>query len=228
MRTVLVGVLSMVLGATAFAQEKKAAPAPAKGPEAAPGQEKKATTPAAGAPGQEKKAEPAAAAAPAGPPKPAPELVDASKYFIGNWKCEGTQPAGPWGPGGKATSNVKFKMDMGNFFMVIDGDMKTDSKPPMKMTFKGMNGYDPTTKKMMRTDWDSTGGMATLTSPGWEGDKMVFTGETVMMGQKMKLRHTMTKKSDTEMTSAFETTGPDGKWISMGDDTCKKAGGAKK
>jgi hypothetical protein len=211
MKTALVGALGIVLGSTAFAQEKKATTA--KGPEAAPAQEKKAAAPAAGAP--------------AGPPAPAPEFIEASKYFIGTWKCEGTQPAGPWGPGGKASTNLKFKMEMGNFFVALDGDMKLDSKPPMKMAFKGINGYDAANKKMMRMDWDSTGGMASLSSAGWEGDKMVFTGEGNMMGHQMKLRHTMTKKSDTEMTSMFEATGPDGKWMPMGEDTCKKAGGKK-
>ena len=88
------------------------------------------------------------------------------------------------GPAAKATTNLVFKMEMGNFFMNIDGDMKTDAKPPMKMMFKGVNGYDATTKKMMRMDWDSMGGMAMLSSAGWEGDKMVFAGDATMMGQK--------------------------------------------
>jgi hypothetical protein len=166
-------------------------------------------------------------APPAGPPAPPAELTAASKYFMGKWKCEGAMPAGPWGPASKSMTNLSFKMELGDFFMAIDGDMKTDSKPPMKMMFKGMNGYDAATKKMMRTDYDSMGNMATLTSPGWEGDKMVFTGEGMMMGKKAKIRHTMTKKSDTEFSSQFEQAGPDGKWMSMGEDTCKKAAGKK-
>jgi hypothetical protein len=98
----------------------------------------------------------------------------------------------------------------------------------MTMKFRGMSGYDPATKKFVRVDFDSSGGMVHLSSPGWEGDKMTWVGDGTMMGQKVKMRHTMTKKSDTEFTSLFESAGPDGKFAAMGEDDCKKSAGAKK
>jgi hypothetical protein len=180
-------------------------------------QEKKSAAPKGGEKG--------AAMAPAGPPKPSPELITTTKYFVGSWKCDGTMPAGPWGPGGKETTAMSFKMELGDMWMAVEGDMKmADAKMP-PMTFRGVNGYDPTTKKFMRMDWDSMGGVAHMSSPGWEADKMVFTGDGMMMGQKTKMRHTMVKKSDTEMTSTFEMAGADGKWMPMGTDVCKKAPG---
>jgi hypothetical protein len=116
-------------------------------------------------------------------------------------------------------------MDMDGFFLDIAGEQKM---PKGKMMFHGVNGWDPTTKKFVRTDYDSMGGMFNLTSVGWEGDKMVFNGEGTMMGQKMKIRHTMTKKGDSEFASSFEGFGPDGKPMPMGDDVCKKAAAAPK
>ena len=158
-----------------------------------------------------------------GPPKAAPEFIAATKYFLGSWKCDGKMAAGPWGPEAPATTKLGFKMEMNDFFMAIDGDQKTMGAQPMTMTFRGMNGYDPMTKKFMRNDYDSMGGYVAFSSPGWEGDKMVFNGDGMMMGQKMKLRHTMTKRGDTEFTSTFEVIGPDGKVMPMGEDVCKRA-----
>jgi hypothetical protein len=198
-KTWLVVVLAgSMLGSTAFGDDKKmAAPAPGK-------------------------------AAPAGPPKASPELQAATKYFIGHWQCNGNMPAGPWGPGGKDMTSLSFKMDMNDMWMNVEGDMKmADAKAPMKMEFKALNGYDPMSKQLVRTDWDSMGNVMHLTSAGWEGDKLVFSGDGMQMGQKMKMRHTMTKKSETEMTSSMETAGADGKWMTMGESVCKKAAKGK-
>jgi hypothetical protein len=163
-----------------------------------------------------------------GPPKAAPEFLAATKYFLGSWKCDGKMAAGPWGPEAKETTNLGFKMTMNDFYMSIDGDQKTMGATPMSMSFHAMNGYDPMAKKFMRTDYDSTGGYVAFSSPGWEGDKIVFTGDGMMMGQKLKVRHTMAKHNDGEFTSTFEVIGPDGKATPMGDDVCKRTGGAAK
>jgi hypothetical protein len=108
----------------------------------------------------------------------------------------------------------------------VEGESKAQAGP-MKMTFKGVNGYDPMAKKFTRDDFDSMGAHTEMTSAGWEGDKLVFSGEGMMMGQKTKFRHTMTKKTDAEFASTMEMAGPDGKWKPMFDDVCKKSGGKK-
>ena len=203
---------ALLLTSTAFAQE-----APGKAG-SAPGKAGTAPGKAGTAPGKE-------AAAPSGPPAPAPEFLTATKFFLGSWNCAGTQAAGPWGPEAKSAGKLGFKMDLNNFFMSVDGNFKMGEN---KQLFRGVNGYDPTTKKLMRMDWDSMGGAAHLSSPGWEGDVLTFTGEGMMMGQKMKLRHTMTKKGDKEFTSVFEyapATAPGGTYSKMGEDVCKKGPG---
>jgi hypothetical protein len=156
------------------------------------------------------------------PPKAAPEFLAATKYFIGSWTCDGKMAMGPGGPEVAASTNLGFKLTMNDFYMSIDGDAKMAGPQPMTMMFHGMNGWDPTSKKLMRNDYDSMGGYVAFSSPGWEGDKIVFNGEGMMNGQKMKVRHTMTKKGDAEFTSTFETIGADGKAMPMGNDVCKK------
>lgn len=158
---------------------------------------------------------------PAGPPKADEAFTAGTKYMLGGWKCTGTQPAGPWGEEDKYTAKLSFKMELGGFWMSVEGDQKM-SKSPMKWMFRGLVGYDAAGKKFTRIDYDNMGNLMHLSSTGWDGDKMVFDGDGMMMGQKMKIRHTMTKKGDKEFTSVFEAAGPDGKFATMADESCKK------
>lgn len=48
-------------------------------------------------------------------PTPAPEMKNLA-VFDGNWTCEGTMPPSPMGPGGKMTSTVSARQDLGGFW----------------------------------------------------------------------------------------------------------------
>jgi hypothetical protein len=92
--------------------------------------------------------------------------------------------------------------------------------------FEGMfhTTYDSGQKRYVMLWVDSTGAFSQETAPGWDGDKIVYTGDGTMNGQKMQLRDTFTKTSDgfkhvAEMQA-------NGQWASMGEETCKKAAAA--
>ncbi|HXJ20408.1 MAG TPA: DUF1579 family protein [Polyangia bacterium] len=162
---------------------------------------------------------PAAAAAPPAP-KPAAEL-DQLKMFEGSWRCEGKQPAGPFGPEQEYKSSFKGKKDIDNFWIAIEYDQKKSKTHQMPIKARGFLGYDPAAKKYVTIGADNTGGWISESSPGWESDKLVFTGDGSMGGQKVSFRETYTKKSDKELTWSGEMKmGKD--WISVGNDTCKK------
>jgi len=166
---------------------------------------------------------PEAAPVAASPPpvrKPAAEL-DQLELFDGNWKCEGKQPAGPFGPTNGYKSSFKGKKDVDNFWIAIEYEQKKSKDHPMPIKTKGFIGYDGNTKKFVNTGFDNTGGWIMETSPGWEADKLVFVGEGAMMGRKIVFRETYTKSSDKAMTWTGELkVGKD--WISVGTDTCKR------
>src|ERR1041384_5649538 len=50
-----------------------------------------------------------------GAPRPAPEMAQL-KAFDGSWTCEGTMAASPFGPGGKMTSTVRSRTELGGFW----------------------------------------------------------------------------------------------------------------
>jgi uncharacterized protein DUF1579 len=166
---------------------------------------------------------PAAAAAPATPPpapKPAPEL-DELKLFEASWKCDGKQPAGPFGPEHEYKSTLKGKKDVDGFWVAIEYDQKKSKLHPIPIKAKGFLGYDAATKKYVSVGVDNTGGWIMESASGWEGDKLVFVGDGSMMGQKISFRETYTKKSDKELVWTGEMKmGKD--WISVGSDDCTK------
>ena len=65
-------------------------------------------------------------------------------------------------------------------------------------------------------EWD------TASAPGWEGDKLIWTGELSGAQGRIAFHHTFTKKGDKEWAHLLELRLPDGKWIPAEELTCKK------
>jgi hypothetical protein len=196
MNRILSGVLlSLTIATPAFAQQK--APEPAKAPEAGKPEAAKMM-----------------------PPKPAPEMAQL-KLMQGSWKCSGKMEATPFSPAHAMETRVIGKPDLDGFWMVVRIEGKKTKEMPM--AFKGVwsGTYDPGAKKFESTFIDNMGGLGVQSSTGWEGDKMVWSGEGTMMGQKVGMRDTFTKKSDTELVHTFEMQSG-GKWMPMGEETCKR------
>jgi hypothetical protein len=153
---------------------------------------------------------------PSGPPKPAAEMK-AEQWFVGTWHCQGTQHAGPFGPEGKVASTLKMKLDLLGHWLDVMG---TATAGPMKghESFHSLAGWDGT--QHVRYDFQP-GGLVHLTSKGWDGDTLVFEGDGMMGGQKVALKHTITKKGDNAFASVLES---DGKPLL--EESCTRAAGA--
>lgn len=191
----------------AGAQPKPAAPA------AAP------AAPAAAKPGAPAAAPPATSLA--APPKPAAEL-DQMKIFLGKWKCDGKAFASPLSPtehGVKGSAEAKLIVD--NFWQSFTyEEKKTKEHPGLKVN--GVWGFDQGSKRFVRAGAGNHGEWDTASAPGWEGDKLTWTGELSGPMGRVPFHHTFTKKSDKEWTHTLELRLPDGKWIPAEEVTCKK------
>jgi hypothetical protein len=151
-------------------------------------------------------------------PKPAPEMAKID-FFQGSWTCNGKVNASPMGPAGTLTSTADIRQDLGGFWQSgsIKGTMP--NMPP----FEGMfhTTYDPAAKQYVMFWVDNMGGWARSTSPGWQGDKMVYLGDSNMPGQKpMKNRDTF-MRSGAAMKHIWELQ-MDGTWMTLGEETCTK------
>jgi hypothetical protein len=225
----------VLAAATVAAQPKPAAPppaAPAAAPPAAPAAKPAAAPAAAPAPAA-KPAAPAAAApaaappaaappaTPPPPPKPAQEL-ETFKFFLGKWKCDGKAFAGPMSPTEHAVKgSAEAKLVVDKFWQSFTYEEKKTKEHPGLMV-NGFWGFDQGAKRYVRAAVANHGEWDTASAPGWEGDKLVWTGELSGPMGRLLFYHMFTKKSDKEWTHVLEGRMPDGKWIPLEDVTCKK------
>jgi hypothetical protein len=179
------------------------------------GQDKKDAGAAAGA---------GAAAAMPPPPAPSKELENWMKPIDGTWKCDTKMMAGAMGPGSPemtSKTTVKFSKDKDSNGMWYRGDYtapKTKTSPEMKGSF--LIGYDDNAKQVKSVGWDSMGG-ASMGTGTMTADTITWTGETMMMGQRMKIRDTMTKTGPKTATHKMEADQGKGFQV-MAEDTCTK------
>jgi hypothetical protein len=152
-------------------------------------------------------------------PKPAPEMAQL-RFFEGSWNCTGTMSPSPFGPGGTMKSTVRTHSALGGFWEsgVVKGT--SPGLPP----FEGMfhMTWDPGAKRHLMFWVDNMGGWAQSTAPGWEGDKIVFSGDSYMAGKKYATRDTFAKGAAGALKHSWEMQA-DGKWSPLGEETCHKA-----
>lgn len=160
-------------------------------------------------------------------PKPAPELAQL-KPFLGSWNCSGKAFASPMGPEHSSKGSLSTRMDLGGFWYAIHYDEMKTKENPSPFRVAAFWGYDSAQKKFVAVSVDGMGGYGTSTSAGWEGDKMVFTGDYAGMGpNKMPGRDTFTKKGDNEISHMGEISMAEGQWMKTDEETCHRASGAK-
>lgn len=206
-------------------------PAAAAGPSAAKpgaGAGAAAAKPGAGPAGAKTGPGPAPVAkAPAPPaiptmPTPSKELELFMKGFEGNWKCETEFAAGSTGPGspeakGKAT--LKIRKEFGGFSWHGEYSLaKNEILPAMSGVFQV--SYDPSTKQATFVSYDSMGAAMMGAGP-LAADSVTFHEQGYMLGIKVKVHETMTRKSAKEISHKVEI--DSGKTFQlMAEDTCSK------
>ena len=172
-------------------------------------------------------APPAAADAKPPVPKPAPEL-EAFKVFLGRWRCTGKMFASPLAANEHSvTGTAEGKPEADGFWQSFaHEEKKTKDHPGLKL--KGLWGFDQGVKRFVRTAVGNHGEWDTGSSTGWEGNKLVWTGELSSQFGRIPYRHTFTKQPDAdkpalrEWTHALELRLPDGRWVPAQELTCRK------
>jgi hypothetical protein len=219
---IILTALCLVLGPAELAQaagEQPANPAPAAPADAAP------AVPAAAAPAAPAAAAPAAAApaaaAPAGPPSPAAEMAQL-KLFSGNTHCSGKQSASQFGPEHPTQSVVHGRPDLNGFWMTLRYNERKTKENPYPFHALYQIGYDSAAKQYVLVEVDNFGGHATATSSGWDGDKLVFTGDYAFAGGKIVARDTFTKAGDKPAGHLGEIQGSDGNFVTLDEETCRR------
>lgn len=155
-------------------------------------------------------------------PTPNKELEAFMKGFEGNWKCDTKFPAGAMGPGSpeiSAKTTVKIKKEFGGM------SWKGEYNLPKSKTMPALTGFfqiswEPGTNQAAIVGYDNTGSVSMGLGP-IAGDSITFAEDGYMMGMKVKMRETMTKKGPKEASHKYEVDMGKG-FQAVGEDTCKK------
>jgi hypothetical protein len=155
-----------------------------------------------------------------------PQQLSLEKWFVGNWICEGTQHASPMAPGVKFIDRFSFRMALGGSWLIYHIDQL---KGPVKgnETLIGSSTWDANAKVHVRRDMNIGGSRVDVTSPGWDGDKLIYTGYMITGDEKLPVKHTFTKKGNAAYDSVLELSDADGKPTQWEEESCKKVEGAR-
>jgi len=125
----------------------------------------------------------------------------------------------PMGPAGSMTSTAVIRKDLGGHFQTgtIKGTMA--KQPPFEGRFS--ETYDPGLKQFVMLWVDNMGGWSQSTTSGWKGDILTYEGDSHMGPQTMRSRDTFTRSGAGEMKHVWEGS-IKGKWMTLGEETCRK------
>jgi hypothetical protein len=153
-----------------------------------------------------------------------PKQLSVERWFVGDWICEGTQYASQTDSGAKFTDRFSFHMTLRGSWLIYQIDQL---KGPVKgkQTLIGSSTWDANAKVHVRRDMNIGGSRVDVTSPGWDGDKLVYTGYMIIGAAKLPVKHTLTKKGDAAYDAYLEMTGTDGKPAMWEEESCKKISG---
>lgn len=135
-------------------------------------------------------------------------------FYVGTWSC--TQPL-----------RGKTRPETDVYSMSNDGMWLVDQStaPPFDqyrtVPQNGMTylSYDPTVKQWVSTGIDSLGGYGTQSSPGWQGNTIMWSGKGL---DGSTFTDEITKVSATQTTDNSTTTDPQGK-VTKVTITCTKS-----
>jgi hypothetical protein len=155
-------------------------------------------------------------------PRRPTELAELRAFLL-SASCRGQTEASPAGPAHETVGQASGSMSQSGFWLQLRYVEKKTRDNPLATSSEERWGYDPGLKKFVALLWDSFGGYGMGTSPGWEGDSLIWTGEMSMNGQKLPYRQTFTREKGGAITETWEMQ-TNGAWAKMTSGTCKPRG----
>ncbi len=150
-------------------------------------------------------------------PKPGPETKKLEP-FAGKWSGEAEMKPGPWGPGGKMTSESECTWFEGGFELIC---RESGSGAMGKMTSEAILGWSSEEKVYKYMGFDSMGMMGSATGTV-SGNTWSWSGSDRMGGKLIHSRYTVVLTSPTSQTFKWETS-EDGKtWTTSAEGKSTK------
>ena len=100
--------------------------------------------------------------------------------------------------------------------------VRHDDHPPNSFHAVEFWGFDKTADQLQAVVNDSFGGMRIFTSPGWQKDRLVWSGNALIPEKKPQQHFLFDKKGPREFVVTFELSRDEGGWKPVDVLTCIK------
>jgi len=141
--------------------------------------------------------------------------------FVGTWKCTGTTFASPMGPEHPTMGTVNGEWILNGSWVEVRYTETKTAKNPHPYAVRMLLSYDSQPKAFVSGAVDNMSGYSTGQSPGWEGDKMTFSGPSHGGGATMTVHDIFTKVGKNEVRHESEME-MNGKWVKIDQESCKR------
>ncbi len=155
------------------------------------------------------------------PPPSQTQPLSAVRWFVGDWICSGIQHPSPTALAVKFTDKFSFRMALGDSWLTyrlhqVEGPHKG------QLTLIGAIDWDANARLYVRRDMNIGGSRMDMTSPGWDGGKITWTGFMITGNQKLPATHIFIRKSNTATYNTLQITDADGKPVAWEEGSCRK------
>ncbi len=153
------------------------------------------------------------------PSKPQiPTELQRLEYFEGTWSCQ--QPANSTKPSGGFSWTVK--QDLNQFWYLGNAQQIQPPSEGLPINSREFMGYDPASKKLIRSVVVGNGNSYNLVAEDWEENKLIWSGIIVRKEQASPLRQEIIKNSSNNFTAIYFFPNKDEEWIPVVDESCTR------
>jgi DNA polymerase III delta prime subunit len=157
---------------------------------------------------------------------PAPQSAQSQplsveRWFVGDWICKGIQHPSSNAPAVKFIDKFRFRMALGGSWLIYRL-YQLEGPHEGQLTLIGAIAWDANARLHVRRDMNVGGSRMDMTSPGWEGNKITWTGYTVTGDLKLPTTHIFIAKSKNVTYNTLQITDSDGKPIMWEEESCRK------
>jgi hypothetical protein len=130
---------------------------------------------------------------------PPAQQKEQGKLFAGTWRCDGKADT-ELAPDVPTRVTIAFKPEAGGRWIGVRIEEAKSKQNPKARVSTEVWGFSQALGGWVRNGADSQGGFYAGTSTGWVGDRFWWITETPINGKRTKLKDTLTKVSDKELT----------------------------
>ncbi len=147
--------------------------------------------------------------------------LSAERWFVGDWICTGIQHSSLNASAVKFIDKFRFRMALGGSWLIyrlyqLEGPHKG------KLTLIGAATWDANARLHVRRDMNIGGSRMDMTSPGWEGDRITWTGFMVTGDQKLPATQIFIAKSKTATYNTLRMTDSNGTPVGWEEESCRR------